>query len=48
VAATALRERNWSGAVVRALLGPRDLTYTEVAAAIGEAVGQPDSSTSAA
>ena len=41
VAAGALRERNWSGAVVRELLGPRDLTYTEVAAAIGEAIGQP-------
>ena len=42
VAAGALRERNWTGAVVRELLGPRDLTYTEVAAAIGEAIGQPD------
>ena len=42
VAAGALRERNWSGAVVRELLGPRELTYTEVAAAIGEAIGQPD------
>ena len=41
VAAAALRERNWSGAVVRELLGPRDLTYTEVAAAIGAAIGQP-------
>ena len=42
VAAGALRERNWSGVVVRELLGPRDLTYTEVATAIGEAIGQPD------
>ena len=42
VAARALRERNWSGAVVRELIGPRDLTYTEAAAAIGEAIGQPD------
>ena len=41
VAARALRERRWRGAVVRELLGPRDLTYTEVAAAIGEAIGQP-------
>ena len=41
VAARALRERSWSGAVVRELLGPRDLTYTEVAAAIGEAIGEP-------
>jgi len=42
VAAVALRERNWSGAVVRELLGPRDLTYTEAAAAIGAAIGQSD------
>jgi uncharacterized protein YbjT (DUF2867 family) len=42
VAAEALRERNWSGAVVRELLSPRDLTYTEAAAAIGAAIGQPD------
>ena len=41
VAARALRERSWSGTVVRELLGPRDMTYTEVAAAIGEAIGQP-------
>jgi uncharacterized protein YbjT (DUF2867 family) len=42
VAAAALRERNWSGVVVRELLGPRDITYTEAAAAIGAAIGQPD------
>jgi uncharacterized protein YbjT (DUF2867 family) len=42
VAAGALRERNWSGAVIRELLSPRDLTYTEAAAAIGTAIGQPD------
>jgi uncharacterized protein YbjT (DUF2867 family) len=42
VAARALRERSWSGVVVRELLGPRELTYTEVTAAIGEAIGQPD------
>src|ERR671916_290275 len=42
VAAKALRERDWSGPVVRELIGPRDLSYTEVAAAIGEAIGQPD------
>ena len=41
VAARALRERRWRGAVVRELLGPRDLTYTDVAAAIGEAISQP-------
>ena len=37
VAAGALRERNWSGAVVRELLGPRDLRYAEATAAIGAA-----------
>ena len=42
VAAGALRERNWSGVVVRELLGPRDLTYSEAAAAIGAAIGEPD------
>jgi uncharacterized protein YbjT (DUF2867 family) len=28
--------------VVRELIGPRDLTYTEATAAIGAAIGQPD------
>ncbi|WP_416901695.1 NAD(P)H-binding protein [Micromonospora echinospora] len=42
VAAGALRERNWSGIVVRELLGPRDLTYAEVTAVIGAAIGRPD------
>ena len=28
--------------MVRELLGPRDLTYTEAAAAIGAAIGKPD------
>ncbi|MFI7623239.1 NAD(P)H-binding protein [Micromonospora echinofusca] len=41
-AAGALRERNWSGVVVRELIGPRDLTYPEVATAIGAAIGRPD------
>jgi uncharacterized protein YbjT (DUF2867 family) len=41
VAVGALRERNWSGVVVRELIGPRDLTYTEAAATIGAAIGQP-------
>jgi uncharacterized protein YbjT (DUF2867 family) len=41
VAARALRERNWSGVVIRELIGPRDLTYTEATAAIGAAIGQP-------
>jgi len=42
VAAAALRERNWRGAVVRELLGPRDLSYTDVTATIGATIGQPD------
>ena len=42
VAAGALRERTWSGAVIRELMGPSDLTYAEAAAAIGAAIGQPD------
>jgi uncharacterized protein YbjT (DUF2867 family) len=42
VAAAALRDRGWGGTVVRELLGPRDLTYPAVAAAIGEAIGRPD------
>src|SRR5687768_5521704 len=42
IAAGALRERNWSGALIRELMGPRDLTYAEAAAAIGAAIGQPD------
>ena len=42
VAAGALRERSWNGVVVRELLGPRDLTYSEAAAAIGAAIGEPD------
>jgi hypothetical protein len=37
-----LRERNRSGVVVRELIGPRDLTYTEAAAAVGAAIGQPE------
>ena len=28
--------------MVRELIGPRDLTYTEAASAIGAAIGQPD------
>jgi uncharacterized protein YbjT (DUF2867 family) len=41
VAARVLRERAWTGFVVRELLGSRDLTFTEVAAALGEAIGRP-------
>jgi uncharacterized protein YbjT (DUF2867 family) len=41
-AAAALRSRDWTGFAVRELLGPRDLTYTEVARMIGAAIGRPD------
>jgi uncharacterized protein YbjT (DUF2867 family) len=41
VAATALRARDWTGHVVRELPGPRALTYTEVAATVGAAIGRP-------
>jgi uncharacterized protein YbjT (DUF2867 family) len=41
-AAAALRSRDWSGFAVRELLGPRDLTYAEVARVIGAAIGRPD------
>jgi uncharacterized protein YbjT (DUF2867 family) len=41
-AAAALRSRDWTGFAVRELLGPRDLTYAEVARLIGDAIGRPD------
>ena len=41
-AAAALRSRDWTGFAVRELLGPRDLTYAEVARIIGAAIGRPD------
>jgi uncharacterized protein YbjT (DUF2867 family) len=41
-AADALRARDWTGFVTRELLGPRDLTYVEIARMIGEAIGRPD------
>lgn len=41
-AAAALRLRDWTGFAVRELLGPRDLTYAEVARMIGAAIGRPD------
>jgi uncharacterized protein YbjT (DUF2867 family) len=40
-AAAALRARDWTGFAVREVLGPRDLTYAEVAAMIGDAIGRP-------
>lgn len=42
VAAAALRARDWDGVVIRELVGPRDLTYAEVTAAIGAAIGRPE------
>ncbi|HXW04454.1 MAG TPA: NmrA family NAD(P)-binding protein [Vicinamibacterales bacterium] len=42
VAAEALRRRDWSGVVVRELLGPRDLSFAEATRIIGERIGQPD------
>jgi uncharacterized protein YbjT (DUF2867 family) len=40
-AACALRSRDWSGVVVRELLGPRDLTYAEATRILGRRIGQP-------
>lgn len=42
VAAGALAARDWTGHVVRELLGPRDLTYAEAARIIGTHIGRPD------
>jgi uncharacterized protein YbjT (DUF2867 family) len=41
-AAGALLAPDWSGVVVRELLGPRDLTYAEATAIIGAHLGRPD------
>jgi uncharacterized protein YbjT (DUF2867 family) len=40
-AAAALQARDWAGFAVRELLGPRDLTYVDVAAILGDALGRP-------
>lgn len=42
VAAQALLARDWTGVAVRELLGPRDLSYAEVTAILGERIGRPD------
>jgi uncharacterized protein YbjT (DUF2867 family) len=42
VAAKELEERDFSGFVVRELLGPRDLTMAEANGIIGNAIGNPD------
>lgn len=38
----ALSSRDWSGVRVQELLGPRDLTYREVARILGRSLGLPD------
>ena len=40
-AANALQKRQWSGVVVRELLGPRDISYREATRLLGEKIGQP-------
>jgi uncharacterized protein YbjT (DUF2867 family) len=42
VAAKALKARDWKGVVVRELLGPRDLSYSEATRILGERIGKPD------
>ena len=42
VAAQALQARDWTGVVVRELLGPRDLSYAEATRILGERIGKPD------
>lgn len=41
-ASKALSARNWNGVVVRELLGPRDLTYTEATRIFGQHIGKPN------
>ncbi|WP_266168174.1 NAD(P)H-binding protein [Dyella subtropica] len=41
-AAKALIARDWQGFVVRELLGPRDLSYTEATRMLGESIGRSD------
>jgi uncharacterized protein YbjT (DUF2867 family) len=42
VAARALKLRDWAGVVVRELLGPRDLTFSEATRILGARIGKPD------
>ena len=42
VAAKALKARDWKGIVVRELLGPRDLSYSEATRILGQRIGKPD------
>ncbi len=41
-AAHALTARDWTGVVVRELLGPRNLSYREATSILGERIGKPD------
>jgi uncharacterized protein YbjT (DUF2867 family) len=41
-AAKALSARDWKGVVVRELLGPRDISYSEVTRILGEKIGKLD------
>ncbi len=42
VAARALKARDWTGVVVRELLGARDLTFAEATRILGAHIGKPD------
>jgi uncharacterized protein YbjT (DUF2867 family) len=42
VAARALKARDWTGVVVRDLLGQRDLSYAEATRILGARIGKPD------
>jgi len=41
-AANALAARDWTGAKVQELLGPRDVSFAEATRILGEAIGKPD------
>jgi uncharacterized protein YbjT (DUF2867 family) len=41
-AAKALMARDWTGVVVRELLGPSDISYSEATRILGERIGKPD------
>ena len=41
-AAKALKARDWKGVVVRELLGPRDISYSEAKRILGVRIGKPD------
>jgi uncharacterized protein YbjT (DUF2867 family) len=38
----ALKGRDWTGVVVRELLGPRDISYAEATRILGEKIDKPD------